>query len=50
MSSFPIASKLDTTRPPVALANASMSDFLALLMAIIPCLARKCCAKSSIPF
>ena len=40
ISSFPMPSKLETTRPPVAFANASISDFLALLIAIIPCFAR----------
>ena len=38
------------TFPPVALASFSMSDFLARRIAKIPPRARKCCARSSMPF
>ncbi len=44
------SSKFVTILAPVALASFSMSDCFTLLTARIPFLAKKCCAKSSIPF
>mgnify|MGYP000127808750 CR=1 FL=1 len=49
-SSIDRSSILVTIFPPVAFDNASISLFLALLIAKIPDLAIWCCAKSSIPF
>jgi hypothetical protein len=44
------SSRFVTILPPVAFASFSMSDFFALRTAMIPFLARKCCAMSSMPF